>query len=47
MLEFWKRKEARLALHWGMSNFEQVSQVAGRECNNRALVPPLLLLLLY
>ncbi|CAM9478748.1 unnamed protein product, partial [Ascophyllum nodosum] len=23
MLEFWKRKEARLALHWGMSNFEQ------------------------
>lgn len=24
MLEFWKRQEARLAMHWGMSEFEAV-----------------------
>lgn len=24
MLEFWKRNEAKLAMRWGMSNFEEV-----------------------
>lgn len=27
MLEFWKRKEARLAMRWGMSDFEAVRAV--------------------
>jgi hypothetical protein len=48
MIEFWKRKEARRAMEWGMSNFEQgMNELCNRRLVENITIVPLSFLVCY